>query len=245
MRQIKKITCGGVFFPPREAFVNNGDWINHEYKLQEIDLLQKYPIITIGDEGGMFIQYENDKYAYPGIPCMPILHSLDAFKRIIKLRMRSLFWWLFSWEKEIKELSRVLLARYYLKPFYYSKSVKEIGRVLHLIFGKENQDLVNSMCMFLEFDSAYRFRIQAFLGNLNGNPLLKKNIKNILLFEMKCAEIDDEKPEMKKKWKRLRKTFRVLWLMPKFRRITKQFIENINLGIVEPTIGDLWWKDKK
>lgn len=111
-------------------------------------------------EGGTFSWLKGRKFPFPGFPHGKIVANMAMIKRMIKV-------FLYAYHSVIK--------RDLIKPERYSKSVREIYRLFNLLAERENSEPMKQkwiqmrdfICMTLEFDNAYRFRVQDVLKEIN------------------------------------------------------------------------------
>lgn len=154
--------------------------------------------IVIPKTGGIDTYLQGVKLPYPGYPDRATLEVICIMKRSVMTLMffftslvkkRNIFK-LFLFRKEIMNfitkwlnfLAWIILRRK-LKPRFYSHSVREIYRVLTLLSEREKfggnpesnkgrwLQIRDIVCMILEFDDAYRLRIQDALSEINLNEI--------------------------------------------------------------------------
>lgn len=145
--------------------------------------------------------------------------------------------------KELKRAVYAVLNREF-KPVKDENGV-ELG-ILHRDFSissdKEILELVAKVtefiCLFLELDSAYRFRIQDALGELDKNNLKKSVVKELdRVAGIMLQRENGIKPKIVHA-KRLLKLF--LILSPKMRRLTRDFLLELDLEKVSLDEAD-WY----
>jgi len=150
--------------------------------------------VVIPKGGGIDTYIGGVKYPYPGYPdritleiiCIAKRSTLTLMRFFASLLKKRNIFKLFLFRKEIMnfipkwlKFLTWIISKHRLRPQFYSHSVREIYRVLTLLSEREKlgggpesnkgkwlqiRDLV---CMVLEFDDAYRFRIQDVLSELN------------------------------------------------------------------------------
>lgn len=117
------------------------------------------------DEGGMLTHFPNAKKPFPGLPLRENLERVKIIKAMFPIVLSTIY----------KQLKPHLPDT----PHYYSRAVREIYRLFTLAMErdlpgmKERWRMIREIvCFFLEYDDAYRFRVQDILSELN-----KKQIK--------------------------------------------------------------------
>ncbi len=263
--KITKVPSVWMWFPPAEVFLDPekalwGYQAKQEFELKDWHI--ELPKLPDDEEFGMFFKGLNDKFFYSGIAVPIIVYMVAVVKNTMLNKLKSLrnpFMWfgLKDLKREIGELSNVSLRRYYLKPNRYCRAVREVYRIMELIFPKraktvilkewieipEELDLVHLPCMVLEFDNAYRSPFQAFWGNMN-RELLASNPRKAISEELEyCAE-NDENEKRRGHWKLAKIAFDWLWYVPKFKKVVKMIAKEIKIDEISPTQADLYWQFK-
>jgi len=230
-QRITETKCGWVFFPPSEVFISD-NFLN-DYQGVRMLKLEGWEMY-LGADGGLFSD-RKEPYPYPGAPCPIIIGNVAIFKRVLIARLKNPFAWI-GFKREVTDIAYTALKKYYFKPQYYSHAVREIYRVLETI---RPDELNHAACMVLEWDNAYRFRIQAFLGNLN---LSARNIRKEILENIRYSFGDDYNKRVKKHWLAAERAFKILWLVPKFRRFIKDFIKEADFTKICPDEADIYYQ---
>lgn len=163
--------------------------------------------ITEPKEGGILVKFKGCSYLYKGYPKDETLKSLRAPKvafrifrhilsiKIVKIVLAALFFiHRKSAEKILLRFVKICLQESYymiepniLEPREYCASVREIYRVMTLIMEEiESQKIRemmpmirNTICMFLEYDNAYKFIMQDILPEIDKTKLKESPIKEI------------------------------------------------------------------
>lgn len=179
-------------------------------------------------EGGVFTYLQRYEKPFRGFPFNDTVQQIDEFKKLIKIITQKFFatfkkssLWakfkLFMSLDTMKSLGIGYLYAYHwqvrkhrLKPSMYCKSVRE----LHTILSNQSRDILynddlreavrDCFCMFMEFDNAYRFRMQDILIEMDKTALLANPAKEIgrLLQLMADREVAEPgKTKMAEKWK--------------------------------------------
>lgn len=160
--------------PPREVFLNpeGASWtwdekgVTEGARVELVDGMQYYPT--------------PDGIPYRGFPYAPAIADTAIFKRFLILRASSLknpLNWISLpfFKREIYEMAYTCIRHDFLKPEYYCKSVREIYRVIDKF---SNDFFAHSIVSVLQWDVAYRYRVQAAAGfinleNFRKNPILE------------------------------------------------------------------------
>jgi len=133
-------------------------------------------------EGGVFTYLKGHKYPYPGFPHQRVVEKVSLVKSFIPAILELIK--LIPLRRitgAIKVAKRIIKGAYYvlrdeeIQPNRYSKPVREIRRLFNILIEREkNKDkkaiwkhLRTVICMILEFDNAYRFRLQDVLKEIN------------------------------------------------------------------------------
>lgn len=186
-------------------------------------------------EGGVLTYMDGYEVPFKGFPFFSFVDTVDTIKKIQRGVLSSLFhslrrrrkWqlallvfvpWIFG-DLVAAYLGSIhrMMIRIRLKPNRYCTSMRE----LHRAFSVEWHDdtlhereyrlmLRDVLCMFLEFDNAYRFRLQDIIVHLDKQKLEENPSKEVLrLFELLSKR--EKTQEIKDTWK-LVKTFLPLYL---------------------------------
>lgn len=131
------------------------------------------------------------------------------------------------------------LAIVAFKPEHYCKSAKEVRRALLKVLPQEEyiERLVDMFCLFWEYDDAYRVRFQDWFHILDQEKFLmnpNKELKRAFQIYLKRELAIKEKANFFK------------WLplalyVPKYRRIAKEFIAELDFSKVRMDEGDFYW----
>ncbi len=155
----------------------------------ETALIEK---IEFPKEGGVLMYMKGFKYPYRGFPFYEFVEKLDIIKKILKGFLGRVHYHLRTNRRRIftlipsmwflKRIAFSLLYSFYrvierfrIKPHRYCKAVREIYRVFNIMIEREKnpemrdkiRQLRDFICMFLEFDNAYRFRLQDIIEEVN------------------------------------------------------------------------------
>jgi len=143
--------------------------------------------IKVTEKDGVRIYLRGLKYPLQQYPHRPYVKNACIIKKLVRTFLETLgnkksMIKLLIFRREVKELLRKMLILFSyiigsrrLKHKYYSHSVKEIYRVFNLMIEREDPGTMRKkwerirdvICLILEFDNAYRSRVQDFLSELN------------------------------------------------------------------------------
>lgn len=186
-------------------------------KATDINPLQK---VELPEAGGVYTYMEGHPYPYKGFPFFEFVDKIDQIKKIQRGVLSSLYHsftkrnklqiafllfvpWLFGdFVKAFVYTFYRMVDRFKLKPLRYCTAMRELYRAFSVEFHdesaseKEMRFMVRDvLCMFLEFDNAYRFRFQDIIVELNKDNLNpSKEIVRLLELMMsreKTQEIKD------------------------------------------------------
>lgn len=165
------------------------------------------PIIKIDfpKEGGVLTWMKNFEYPYRGFPVADSVEKLDSAKKISRafisglyhqLKKRNKLWfftllplvWLSKdvFRAAVYALYRII-ERFRIKKEMYCICVRELYRAFSISNPEEKmrdnefrQIFRDLICMFVEMDNAYRFRMQDILPELSKEQLKKKPLKELI-----------------------------------------------------------------
>jgi hypothetical protein len=219
-------------------------------------------------EGGMLTYLQRYEKPFRGFPFNGTVQQIDEVKKLAKIITQKFF----SEFKKSSLLSKIkiffsldllktlvigYLQAYHwqikkqrLRPHMYSKCVRELWTEINnsrdILYDDNLREAVrDSLCMFLEFDNAYRFRFQDILPEMDKNALKSNPLREIkrlidLLIEREVAE--PGKVKMADKWKMFRR------LIITFLRFNKPILKDIqrlllriNLLEIEMTPEDRYY----
>jgi hypothetical protein len=116
--------------------------------------------VEFPSEGGTFTYFKGHPYPFPGFPHKGMVEASRWIKR---------FW------PAMISAAHSLLASQLIKPERYSRPVREIYRLFNILIERERDEPMKKkwaemrdvICHILEFDNAYRFRLQDVLKEIN------------------------------------------------------------------------------
>lgn len=214
-------------------------------------------------EGGVLTYMGGYEHPYRGFPYFEFVEKMDTIKKVARNVQSAVYhaflgkrWRMLFLIPLIPCVRQIFYAyaytfhrvveRFRLLPVRYSKSVRELYRAFSVDRANESKQLkeLREMmrdyeCMLLEFDNAYRFRVQHLLSCLNKDSLKKHPIKEIN--RLLDIWIEHEKVEdVKNSW-RLLKMFTNWYL--RFDRQLLRLVVDVLLEI-NPQETELQIEDK-
>lgn len=141
-----------------------------------------------------------------------------------------------EWFSYIFNLNKALLEEK-----HYSQPVKEIRRVLR---GRIDENIMDAITLILEYDSAYRYRVQDILPLLDKNKLTgviptANELERLFKILMQREYNQDSKLE---RYGNIKKYIMLaLIFMPKFRNLIIDILKDINLKEIEFDECDFYW----
>src|SRR3990167_1152321 len=169
--------------------------------------------------GGVLTYMTGNEYPYRGFPFFEFVDKIDLIKKLARGVMSGLFhetkWinklWLVAlipalWFSKHLVYSALfafhrLVSRSLVKPQMYSQAIGELHRAFshdeYRDDGKTRQVRImlrDVVCMILEFDNAYRFRLQDALEELDQEAVKKDTIKELsrILDSMSTRELGQD-----------------------------------------------------
>ena len=214
---------------------------------------------------GVLTYMEGYEHPYRGFPLAETVEKIDILKKVARRTQSAVY---HAFKKRSKAILLLLaliparkdlfwaytysfhevIKRFRLKVESYSPAVQELHRAASVDYPEEDERtkelrlmLRDIECMILEFDNAYRFRMQDLIEHLDQQALLKNPIKE--LNRILNIFIDKEKTEeIKDSW-RLLKGY-VNWYL-RFDRKTLwmivRIVAGINISKFKLSIEDKQW----
>jgi hypothetical protein len=144
--------------------------------------------------------------------------------------------WLYEWLEYTFNLNQILL-----KDEHWSQPVKEIRRVLKNRF---NPVLIDAISTILEYDNAYRFRLQDILSELDKSQLKGfKVIKELQrLFDIIHTRELSQNP-VERTWLNMKK-FTYLLIIPQIRKLVIDILKDLNIDEIRFNNEDLCYINK-
>lgn len=235
--------------------------------VQESNALEKveYPA-----EGGMLTYMSGHEYPYRGFPFVEVVEKIDAMKKLSKGALSGFYHSLRSFNPILwitlipslwvfKSLIAASVYTFYrliersrIKRTHYSQAVRELYRAFNTPRHNEDEktrelrlQLKDLVCMVLEFDNAYRFRMQDILEGLDKVSLKKNPAKEItrLLEVMMSRETTQEISDT---WKLVRMFVSVyLRLDRKFLWMVADVLAEVDIEKIKLTAEDVHFCSKR
>lgn len=209
--------------------------------------------VTKTNEGSIIMKMEGEKYPFPTFPRGHLLFGyLSKLKHEIKNQVFNISWHMLehNYNKEfvIKYIKRKLQVdiRAIAEPLKYDvlperamcPSVKEIMRAWKVV-SPETKSIRDYLCLILQEDDAYRFRVQLLAEWYGYNGwLMKRNPVKYFKKSLEMAEHMEVIGDMKERIRLLR---RILLLVLEDKNIRDKFeklFREINWSKVKMTKGD-------
>jgi len=121
----------------------------------------------------------------------------------------------------------------------YSQPVKEFRRVLK---GRLDQNLIDALALILEYDSAYRYRFQDIVMELNKDNKPVEEIIRLLdiLNKRECG--DDLNTRKNSKWGQMRRLVKLgFFFCPKIKKQMIAILRDINIDEIKFSKEDIYW----
>lgn len=208
-----------VVEPPPQVFWDEGLRLNAfdaQARRRPLAIRCEYP-----PEGGMYLYLEGFKYPAKGFPFEKAIWGIDPVKRatlsllrfLASKPMRYLFLFLFfmpfrtrlfkAFLHEYAEFTNICLQRVYLQPRFCCVMVRELHRAFSLMDLNNDEKLIASaLCMFLEWDDAYRYRVQSLFNRIVDKEEFLKHPSEAIRLLVSGAHMTDD-PTMKLKWEKV------------------------------------------
>lgn len=207
--------------------------------------------------GGILTYLRGYKEPYRGFPYFEMVERVDDIKKISK----KVFSRIYHDTKGIKRLKLLFLfpmlrtiingfryalwfhtSKFKMRIKRYSQPMREIYRVWNTLGDSEEiKEWRDIVCMILEFDNAYRYRVQDILSELNKETLKKNPLKEILRLMDLLIERELEEG-VQNKWKEMRDLGGFyLRIARGLLSMVQEFLLEINLEEVKFSKEDLYF----
>lgn len=229
-----------------------------------------YPLVKVEfpSEGGVLSFQEGLEQPYRGFPFFEVVEKIDLIKKITRASLSGIYhsirtkkWllltllpsvWMFKsliWAG-IYALYR-LIERTRIKPWFYSQAIRELYRAFSVPRQKEKPRTIelrlmlrDLICMILEFDNAYRFRFQDWIGELN-KEALKKNPTKEFGRILKIASQREKTQEIKDTWKLVKMFNFYLKFDFELKKMLKDILGELDIEKVKLTTEDKNYAEKR
>jgi len=220
--------------------------------------------VELPKEGGVLTYMEGMDQPYRGFPFWEFVDKLDIFKKIGKSLLSGVYHSLVKKNKvklitflpsvwAIKGVVRTAIYVFYrqverfrLKPNRYCQCVRELYRVFSIQKDKESIEteelrimIRDAICIFLEFDNAYRFRVQDWMEEFDITKFRKKPIRELKRI-LDIAIKRETTQEMKDTWILLKRVLlRYLLFDKELKQILVDAFSNLDIEKVKLTKEDI------
>jgi hypothetical protein len=232
---------------PRKLFIKEDTQTQSvENEGQVFHLTEK---IEFENEGGIRQYFKGGEYPIKGLASPSIVADLNIIKRLfvesIKLGQKMVFLpspsliGIFGHKRQLRaigsileafnQVSKKVLAADYLKPKHLLPSSKEIYYLTYNFLTKFGfsevmaTDTANTIACFIEFDSAYRLRLQDLFHASNKKDFIKSPIRELKRFNQLLKERDSK--EVSSKFERIFNILCLILLLSRFRKAFRYAFE--------------------
>ena len=222
--------------------------------------------VELPQPGGVYTYLQGKDYPFKGFPLVDIVEALDTLKKVEKNMLSGLYYYL-KHENRLKLLtlipslwffkkllrswlytSRTFVYRYRIKPSMYSLSVRELYKAFDSPIKNESKDLQElrenlkyTICMFLEFDNAYRFRFQDLAEEIDLEKFFKSPAKELRRL-IDIAQSREKQQQYKDKWTLIKTIVVPLLLVDReLKRIIVEVVKNLNFDRIKMDEGDRYY----
>jgi hypothetical protein len=225
------------------------------------------------EEGGILVYLYGYKYPYKGIPDQDSVIRFRVVKKIFLFVLHSFYnkgamaiiGFLFLLPKFITKgivwsvinffysLTEWLMIHYLLKPNRYCTCVRELYRTFTVLIDKEKDDATKKaltmsrdvFCLFIEQDSAYKFRFQDIMAEVREERIRKGGMEMVneirrLMTILKVRELFPVFAEHK--WGTIEKFLYPALMTGFFRKLIHEFVKEVDFNKLKPDAGD-WYFD--
>ena len=223
-------------------------------------------------EGGIYVYLYGYKYPYKGIPYDSTVQSFRVTKKIFLFALHSfnnkitmgaiglvLILPKFISRKIIEStvnfiysLVEWLIVNDLMKPERYCNCVRELYRTFDVLIKKEKEPVIKKaltllrdvFCLFIEQDSAYKFRFQDIMAEVNVDKIrneneMKEEIRRIIGI-LKQRELFPVFAEHK--WATIEKVLYPSLIIGSIRKLIYDFVKEVDFNKLKPDRGD-WYYD--
>lgn len=207
-------------------------------------------------EGGVLTYMGGHDYPYRGFPYFEFVDKIDLIKKISRAFLSGTFHALKgrSWLWYLTFLPSVWFARVFLRIgvyiFYriverfrikkerYSQCIRELHRSFSLGSGEFRSQLRDLVCMVLEFDNAYRYRMQDVLAEMN-QERIKTHTADELIRLLEIMSKRERTQEIKDTWKLLKIGVRAYLMFDReLKNILAETLSQLDLEKIKLTVED-------
>jgi len=219
--------------------------------------------VEFPEEGGVLTYMDNHPFPYRGFPYFEFVEKIDLIKKLSRGMLSGLYHSVFKRSRLVLLLMFPLLfvardlvftgvytyskliQRFRVKQTRYSRAI----RALHTAFDtpRANEDiktlelrlmLKDLVCMFLEFDNAYRYRFQDVIVELDKIAVKENPVKEILRL-LEIMNSRENTPEVRDSWTLIKMGVKYYMRFdPKLKRMLADVLATLDLEKVALTEED-------
>lgn len=251
-----------MILPPPEVLEDNGRFIYGDPRDTAGQISNEIIDVSYPEEGGILVHRKGDLHPSKGLPFKEAVLAADVAKRAALNLIR------FATSTPVRyflplgilippfirrRIIRAALSAYadlvhtiadrasaYLVPNRYCTIAREVYRVGMELAGDDpaGQGIVRTICLVLEYDDAYRYRVQDLMGEVNVGEFLEYPVteaKRILQIAAERGEGTAHKFQM------LSKALPFLFLVKEIRAPVLEFFRRANIDALKLDEAD-WYK---
>lgn len=235
-------------YPPQEIFEYGGNPVDHvTAEAQYVNIIER---IEYPESGGIFVYLKGALHPSKGFPTPEAIGALNLVKRILitqflvlfrtdikyfvglaiflphKRKMDALNEWLYNFDK----LSWDIIGPYLMKVERMTPIGQEIYKMTYatlqyLGVGGGKWDMTaRIVSALIDYDTAYRYRVQDLLSETTKEKLYTAPITEIKRLLAILVERDPERKHLQEKFKAIGTAISILLLIPRFRKLFKRVI---------------------
>lgn len=237
----------------------------------ETSMKEFYPMVDVDmPDKGVKVYWKGLERPTKTFPFKETVEHVDDLKKVMMASIRSFssmfknnpiktLLFLIFFRKELENTALDMLAEFHVrlreiknKDEKYCKTVREIHRTLSTMGepskegekSKHHEKIRDIVCMILEYDDAYRYRLQDIIrelkkGNLGNTPKELNRLLDILSDKEGGEEV------MAGKWSKIKKMLIILRFKKDLREKVREFLLRLNLEELEMDSGDIYHSKKK
>lgn len=198
----------------------------------------------IDTDGSVKMYVDDLEYPISGYPDAETLYLTTLYKRFLPLMADSLLnqGWIgriitllalsFNWKIAPKWFEYVFSLRpALLNDENYCKPVKELRRVLK---GKIDEHILDAISLVIEYDGAYRYRMQDILAEKEKNPV--KLIDIMISRDKLLTQVP--------KYRAIQKLVKLAMFIPKIRKTITSILNDIDRNEIKLSKADRYWLER-
>ncbi len=178
---------------------------------------------------GIRVYLEGHPHPHKGYPNQGSIDAINTIKKMFLL-------WPFISLKTTTEMGFTLLKPFVIKPDYMTSCARELRKMI-------SNELGVVISHIIEYDSAYRFRLQHMLDVTYAIQLA--NTPQRTLTQMLKLNRQNDYDTVHKKIQKFIILLRILLLWPPFKRKWKHAILNCDFKALQTDAGDRYWLSQR